>query len=337
MLQSCWFPSQSDSGHPADWLLVKIGPITSTHESRSMHGKIVITIAAITAALSLAGFLPGATVLVLALAIGVAVLGVPHGGLDHWTGRQRFQSLAKPSLERWWPIFFFPIYAAVAIAVVASWNIFPILTLVGFVVMSARHFGSEDGHTGLIPAIGWGGLVLWVPIWCRGPEMQELISMVMPTLSTSQLVTSMMLLRCIGLCAVVGAIVVTIATSVRWDRSLVVWSVLAAVAPIPVSFGIYFCGWHSVRGLKRLRIEHEQTWRQLIVAVAPLSLAATGLIIAGGWTLARSGGVDAAIVQTLFIGLSAIAVPHMILHEQTLANFPKHVSAIDAVSPEVTS
>lgn len=302
-----------------------------------MHGKVVITIAAITAALSIGDVLPGTTVLVVALAIGVAVLGVPHGGLDHWSGRRRIHSLAAPSLERWWPLLFFPIYAAVAIAVVISWNAFPIPTLIGFVLMSARHFGSEDGHAGLIPAIGWGGLILWVPVWCRGQEMQELLSMVMPTLSTSQLVASMTMLRCISLYAVAGAIVVSVLTKTRWDRSLAVWSVLAAVASIPVSFGIYFCGWHSVRGLQRLRIEHQQTWRQLIVSVAPLSIAATALIIAGGWMLAQSGGVDAAIVQTLFIGLSAIAVPHMMLHDPALAGFPKRFSAIDTVRHEVTS
>lgn len=312
-----------------------------------MHASIVFTIALITAALSIGGLLPGATVVAALLAVAVATLGVPHGGLDHWTGRRLVQSVASPTLQRCWPLVFFPAYAMVAVAVVITWQLFPIATLVAFVVLSARHFAIEDdfnttGLFGTIAAIGWGGLVIWIPAWCRGAEMHSMLGMVMPMLSETELTTALTSLRCIGWCAIAALVAWSIlhrGTPRTGDRllSACVWVLLFATTPIPISFGIYFCGWHSIRGLHRLRSEHGQTWPGLIVAVAPLSLIATAAIMVGGMTLVRGTVIDAAIVQTLFIGLSAIAVPHMVLHEPAWANLSRFVSRFKTRIIEVAS
>lgn len=299
-----------------------------------MHRNIIVAIAVSAVLVSLGGLLPGATMVAALLALAVAVLGVPHGGLDHWSGRRRIAAWSR-SVGPWWPLLFFPAYGSVAVLVVAAWHFFPVLTLIGFVVMSARHFGLEDGHENMIPAIGWGGCILWIPALFRGTELQGLMGMVMPTLSPSELAMSLTALRCIGLFAILAATVWALRTGARIGVMPGVWMMLAAATPVPVSFGIYFCGWHSIRGLDRLRTENEQTWGQLVVAVAPLTVAAIGLIVAGGVWLSRGAVLDAAITQTLFIGLSAIAVPHMILHEPSLAGFPRSVGELEATHPQV--
>lgn len=95
---------------------------------------------------------------------------------------------------------------------------------------------------------------------------------------------------------------------------------IAAVTPILISFTAYFCLWHSLLGLSRLRSQEGLTSSRFVVSVLPLSMMAVSGVVAAGWFFRQtlgtiSIGTVPASVQTLFIGLSAIAVPHLLLHE----------------------
>jgi hypothetical protein len=102
---------------------------------------------------------------------------------------------------------------------------------------------------------------------------------------------------------------------------------LALAAPILWSFPIYFCGWHSVRGLQRLRQEEALSAVAFALAVLPLSVGGLLVMMAVGWlsqfyfhgslsleTLADNAARPM-VLRSLFVGLSAIAVPHLLLHE----------------------
>ncbi len=92
------------------------------------------------------------------------------------------------------------------------------------------------------------------------------------------------------------------------------FSVLFAVTDVLISFGIYFCGWHSIRGLVRLAKNHGMSPLQLASATAPLSLGAIGLAGLGMWFWSSGQGVSEATSRTVFVALSAMAVPHLLLH-----------------------
>jgi O-antigen/teichoic acid export membrane protein len=89
---------------------------------------------------------------------------------------------------------------------------------------------------------------------------------------------------------------------------------LLAVANPLVGFLVYFCGWHSVRGLKRLRRELGESWIRLAVSLAPMTVGAVVLISLATLTVLRTTSWDETLIRATFVGLSAVAVPHLVVH-----------------------
>ncbi len=290
---------------------------------------------------------PEFSALVLSAATLVAILGVPHGGLDHWTGRRL---LASHFRDRWW-LMFFPGYLAVGLAVAAAWFAFPVLTVFGFFFLSAWHFGREDQHRMAsiqekkrssafiehVSAIALGGLVIWIPAIIRPLEMEELLRMIVPSNDSqdaAQIVRwtqwGAMVLCPMAVLFLVRQLISDGANRIgsKGGNGAIDWSVwvplatagIAAFTPILVSFTAYFCLWHSMLGLSRLRSQEGLTRPRFMMAILPLSALAVGGVAALGFLVRFGDGGPAisaipASLQTLFIGLSAIAVPHLLLHE----------------------
>jgi beta-carotene 15,15'-dioxygenase len=281
---------------------------------------------------------PDFSVLVCGAAILVAILGVPHGGLDHWTGRRL---LASRFRDFWW-LMFFPGYLAVGLAVAASWFVFPVATVIAFFLLSAWHFGREDQHRVAqgpqclganlssklrthLSAIAIGGLVIWVPALVRPGEMQSLLALIVPASDGNEAAQIVWLTRSLAMVLCPIAYAICLHQLMVQDQDVSDWvpvatAGLAATAPILVSFTAYFCLWHSILGLTRLRTQEGLTGRQFVAATMPLSAIAVLGVVAIGWLFRYSLGATSidsipASLQTLFIGLSAIAVPHLLLHE----------------------
>jgi Brp/Blh family beta-carotene 15,15'-monooxygenase len=278
--------------------------------------------------------------LTLLAAISVAVVGVPHGGLDHWAGRRL---LSRRFADRWWLVFFIT-YLAVAVGFAASWIAFPVSTVLVFFIASAWHFGREDYKANLndgsdkqtvklmrkvfghFRSMAVGGLVIWIPTLVRPDEMRGLLSLIIPASgSIGEAQQVVLYTQWLSLLLVPIAGFVVCKNLVSGANDLKHWVPLATAAvsiftPILLSFTIYFCAWHSVQGLHRLQRQERLTNRQFAWATLPLSVMAVAGIVFFGWyfqdaTTALVTGGRAPVLQTLFIGLSAIAVPHLLLHE----------------------
>lgn len=280
---------------------------------------------------------PAFVVLVYASAVAIALLGVPHGALDHWTGRR----LLAPWLSKHWWIAFFPAYLAVAIAFASAWYFLPIVTVAVFFLASAWHFGREDqkasanqrtNRTPLriidhLAATAVGGLVLWIPAWLRADEMQSLLALVVPSTDFQVAQKIVSLTQSISLVFIPLAGATIAARIIVQPRELRSWvplatAALAALTPILLSFSLFFCGWHSIQGLQHLQQQEQLSNSTFLASILPLSLLAVfGIMVAGWWfhsmagELTDSGRGMSGDLQTLFIGLSAIAVPHLLLHE----------------------
>lgn len=285
--------------------------------------------------------------LVLLSALSISLIGVPHGGLDHWTGRRLLVGRFGNS---WW-LFFFPVYFVIAVSFAAAWYIASIVTVLSFFIVSAWHFGRED-EKAIAPSnvpttqiaeaehrerpislrylrsllsIAVGGLVVWVPSVFRSDEMLGLLRMIIPASGTGD--AQQVLLWTQGLSVVLvpiaGLVVIkNILSDVNnWRHWVPVATVaISILTPILLSFTIYFCGWHSIQGLRRLQRQEQLTNVQFVSATLPLSIVAVTGIGFLGWffqdvAAAFASGEQATMLQTLFIGLSAIAVPHLLLHE----------------------
>lgn len=301
-----------------------------------MHSKIYLAIGSAAIGATLIYGTPELSIMVFGVALAIALFGVPHGGLDHWTGRRL---LNDRFASGWWAVFF-PAYLFVAGTFAAGWFVMPTLTVILFFLISAWHFGREDQHAGglsttgvrqnhlmnHVTAMAVGGLVIWIPAVARPDEMRGLLRLIVPTgdiETTSRIVNTT---QAIALCMLpisALAIVTRVYESPRdVDRWVPVATAAMAIAiPILLSFAIYFCGWHSWQGLQRMRREEGLSARSFIRAVVPLSVAAILGVVATGWWMlgdamhSLQDPTTAHALSTVFIGLSAIAVPHLFLHE----------------------
>ncbi len=267
--------------------------------------------------------------LALLTAVGVAVVGVPHGGLDHLEGSKLFGMRGIKGVA-----LFSLAYLGVAALVVIGWYVLPLATILTFFVLSSWHFGlEEDERTGLsvigaTARIARGGMVIWVPALFQPQAIIDLLATVMP-LSNPGLATQVVAMLTVAgplliLLAVYDAVTFTDGNSApssapkqAWlHRSrLLAFALLFATAHPLLAFAVYFCGWHSVRGLIHLYAESgAASATQFVARLAPISGAA--LVLLGGAYVSWSGIVSStdALIRTTFVGLSALAIPHLLLH-----------------------
>ena len=265
------------------------------------------------------------------LAVLVAVVGLPHGAADHRFARPRLEPLLGAA---WLPVFL-GVYLAVAAAVLCGWFVAPAVTILGFFLASAWHFGQEEPRLAIGPRglravfrFARGGLVIWTPLVFHGREVAAILGLAAPGGSgpaierTTSLLAAwswIMLaiaaaawgLELLAACRRTGRMRRALLTDTALVASLVT---LFAVASPLVSFPVYFCAWHSARGLKRLRIELGESWTQLARSLAPLTLGAIALIGLATWLVLGGAGWNGTLVRATFVGLSAVAMPHLLLH-----------------------
>jgi Brp/Blh family beta-carotene 15,15'-monooxygenase len=273
----------------------------------------------------MAGFTTGT------LAVLVLVIGLPPGAADHRFARPRLE----PVLGTAWLPAFLAGYLAVAVAIAGGWFMAPAATIVAFFLASAWHFGQEEPHLPIGPPclrpvfrFARGGLLIWTPLVFRGGEVCEILGLVAPGgLGPAIQDATHLLTACswvmLPIAAVAWGLQGVVAGKrrglVRWvlfqDNALVasLVALFAMTSPL-VSFPVYFCGWHSARGLKRLRRELDESWLELAASLAPLTVGAIALIGLGSWLVLEASGWNETLIRATFIGLSAVAVPHLLLH-----------------------
>jgi len=276
-----------------------------------------------------AGIAAGLSVCVLTVL--VAVVGLPHGAADHRFARPRLEPLLGIA---WLPVFLAS-YLAVAAVVVCGWFVAPAATILAFFLASAWHFGQEEPRLAIGPRwlrpvfrFARGGLVIWTPLVFHAGEVAAILGLATPGGSGPAIDQATRLLTvCAWSMLAIAAVpwALQILTACRRtgttrqvllvDNALVAsLVVLFAVASPLVSFPVYFCAWHSARGLKRLRIELGESWVELARSLAPLTAAAIALVGLAAWLVLGGSGWNGTLIRATFVGLSAVAMPHLLLH-----------------------
>ena len=268
------------------------------------------------------------------LALLVAVVGLPHGAADHRFARRRLEPLLGPA----WGSVFLLAYLTIASGVVLGWFFEPAATILVFFLASAWHFGQEEpdlapgprGMKMLRPAfrVARGGLVIWVPVAFQRDEVVRILSLTAPhgvapqiQWAVDALVVCSWAMLAIEVVAVVWQSLSAVASGGRRRRILLLdilmlvslVTVLAWMNPI-VGFMVYFCGWHSARGLRRLRRELGESWWQLALGLAPMTALSIALIALTACLVMQAPTWNDTLIRATFVGLSAVAVPHLVLH-----------------------
>jgi len=173
-----------------------------------------------------------------------------------------------------------------------------------------------------------GGLAIWVPVAVQTDEVVRTLSMIAPHGMAPQirsavdaLVVCSWAMLATEAVAVVGQSLSAVAGGGRRRRVLLLdvlmivslVTLLAWMNPL-VGFLVYFCGWHSVRGLRRLRRELGESWGQLAMSLAPLTALSIALIALTTWLVLQAPTWNDTLIRATFVGLSGVAVPHLVLH-----------------------
>lgn len=314
--------------------------LQTEHELRQYHTRAASLLTIAIVALLLA--LPISQDVQLVGLVGiVALLGVPHGALDHLAGAHLF----KPRFGKIWLPVFLAAYLSLSAAVIAVWVRWPLIGLLGFLAVAVMHFGSEDAHD---PAehVEDGPGVSTRPSWAHHLEVltRGALPIVVPCVAHPSAVGEIFdLLGLLGsgmdgatLARAIGslwpvlplAIAPALALAARrafrhgsiqpFSRLAEIPLLAAALVSLPplVGFVVYFVGWHSVR--------HTLTWvvrlepsnpKRGFMRFARLALpltVATAMLGALAWTL-LPGSMNERALQVVFVGLAALTIPHVML------------------------
>ena len=273
----------------------------------------VIAAAALAAALAApwiwsrpeAGVAVAATALVLA--------GVPHGAVDHRVARP----LLRPRLGRAWFAAFAALYLGLAALILGLWLVAPALSLLAFLAVSALHFGTEDAEgRGVVAMLARGGAPIALAILWH-PERTERFFTTLGGTPASFDALQIAAWAWIPVAAAFAwRLVRRPGSGGEWVEIGAIALVFAALPPL-MAFAFYFLVVHSPRHTAGLAARHasgdaRQGWGWAASRAVPLSLAtlALGALV----YLGLDGTFEERFLRTVFWGLAALTVPHMILH-----------------------
>ena len=254
---------------------------------------------------------PGQGVQVVALVLGVMLVGTPHGGLDHRLGRR----LLAPRFGAGWPLAFLLGYLGAAGATVAVWLAWPALGLSVFLALSWAHFGDARarGAWRAVESFARGGAPLGVPALAHPDELRTIFAWLAGEEGAA---VAAALGGPVAWLWATAALAHGARAALRREREgLELAAVVLAAAMLPplLSFTLFFCLVHAPRALAESARAAGESVRQALRAAAPLSAAAGIAACVGYALLATRAPPEIAAVRTLFVWLAALTVPHMLL------------------------
>jgi Brp/Blh family beta-carotene 15,15'-monooxygenase len=291
------------------------------------HRALMLGVTAGVVAYAATAGVAGTTAQLAILATAVAVVGLPHGALDHLVAHRVF----APRFRRRWRGAFVATYLALASLMAGVWFVTPVAALVLFLLLSALHFGWDDPAWTRLAGRGWdaleriavGALPIVLPTWLHASEVTVIFGWLMPTAgeldpgivaSIAGLAASLVLpvaaLRMLRLLSFPRAAPAAAA-------ELVALVALHVIAPPLIAFLTFFCGWHSLRHALELADDLApgdipRGFALFVRRALPLTLVSIVGLASTSYVLYLADvRVDALLASVIFIGLSVLTVPHM--------------------------
>ena len=300
------------------------------------HVRVALTVTLLIVAATRIGRLPaGYELAVLATAVGI--LGLPHGALDYLSGR----ALLARRFGRAWPLPFAAGYLGLAGLALLGWKFVPLLALVSFLAVAAVHFGLEDTDSELAlgagtrfapvglttEAVARGALLVASVALFHPDEAAALFGYLIPSRAI-EVTAGVDVLRvplAVVVFSAVGAVLLHHAVSFARGRGahglvaaeIACLAALFAFTPPLIAFVVYFCAWHSVRHTLEVasRLDPLKP-RVALETFARRAWPLTAVTIALGTiafiALTPMQAPGEAMIRVVFVGLSALTVPHIL-------------------------
>jgi beta-carotene 15,15'-dioxygenase len=270
-------------------------------------------------------------------AVFVTLTGIPHGAVDHLVAADVF------GLELKWrdQLRFFGAYLGAMILFGLIWIVSPVTGFIIFLMISVYHFGQGDlswlelpAVPGVILYLSRGVMLLVLPVAghldTTSPIIFEAIGtdlMQSPFLiQYANMLVAFALVQHVLLIAVIPVI---FGAGFQWKElllSLALGFILITTHPL-VGFGIYFGIWHALNHFFELR---DHLWSRMRATgmirettstsgfwwfykkTIPFTLISfVGLALL--WMLMGSFGVREKMISLLFIMISVLTLPHMVV------------------------
>jgi Brp/Blh family beta-carotene 15,15'-monooxygenase len=289
---------------------------------------LILTLAAM--ALWLTVPAPGEGARLAVLAGLVAVLGLPHGAVDHLQGRD----LLARRYGGTWTAVFAGGYTLAAAAVIGAWIAWPPALLIAFLAIAVVHFGGEDTAaspltsrherfpTALIEPALRGALPVLLPITFHpgttGAHFAALLPAT-PGATVAQILHTLTPAGWVYLAAIGGLAAAALARrNIYLALELTVLTATFAVLPPLIAFVVYFCVWHAPRHSLTIIATHGPAHLGAGIAwftrsALPLTLVTIAIALVAWGFLHATSGAGSATLQVVFIGLAALTVPHVVL------------------------
>ncbi|MCO6490115.1 MAG: Brp/Blh family beta-carotene 15,15'-dioxygenase [Phaeodactylibacter sp.] len=273
--------------------------------------------------------------LFLAVALIVAI-GIPHGATDYLI----FQHLSRPLWGGRRLARFYLNYVLLMTAYALLWWMLPGLALILFLLLSMYHFGQSNWNyvpfqhkvTEYGAYLLWGAFVVLTPIlWHYDASesiIRHLIGAPAPAIAKPWRETICIALLAVNLWLAIYLLIqrkVSFRQFAEEVANLAVLALLFVNTPLLLGFALYFVGWHSLSSvMDQVRFFRERLGRyslkDYVRNTLPLSLAA----IAG---LAGMAGIQSSLgmgfnIGAVFIFISVVTLPHMILIDQLYQELP---------------
>lgn len=241
------------------------------------------------------------------LAFAVLVFGLPHGALDPLVARRAGLIVGWRSAA-----LFHLAYGAAGLAALGLWLVAPGLALVCFLAYSAHHFAGDWLKTGAAARLVLGAAVLGLPSVLHADEVAQIYSLLSGP-AGAELASLQQALAPLWFATLASAVLIQ-SLSRRLDHALelAILVVTSLVLPPLVFFTLYFCVLHSprhfLRHWRRSR-DKAQVARAAVVYSSLAAVIAAGVAVVVAPATVR---LEAAALQTVFIALAALTVPHLL-------------------------
>jgi beta-carotene 15,15'-dioxygenase len=242
----------------------------------------------------------------------ISLAGLPHGAADAWLA-QRVGIISNLK-----DLFTFLVsYTFVAISIIFAWMISPSISLAIFLIISAWHFGDDERlGLSLFTRFSSGVIIVSSPLILHNKEVLSLYEILIGNYATNVLDNQIILyiISC-GYLIYNSVMSLNDIKTVRNIFSIMLYVILSCIMTPIFYFTIYFCCAHSLQHMIRIwDMTTEKNRSKFLVAVTLLTtLVIVSALVVYFWLIRSGINFEIVNIKVLFVGLAALAVPHILL------------------------
>ncbi len=265
----------------------------------------------------------------------VFLIGIPHGSADLLI----FSQLAKEYYTKVSKLKLLGMYLGLSLSYAALWVYFPVTAFSFFIVCSIYHFGqsnwyyikTESNFIKMFSYLSWGSFVLLTPILYHFEEASTIIlgithieNISIDSIVIEALPRELFALNIWCIMFLFFTNNITGKDVFREIFNLLVLSVLFYFTPLMIGFVVYFALWHSMSSLLdqveffKSSVKKFNIWMyyKKAMPILIISLIGIGLLI----YVQPIYFTATPIIGLLFITLSLVTLPHILLIERLYHN-----------------